>query len=143
MDRVPINLSSFVERDSMSVYIYFLNMTPINDKWDLVSSWESTSTNRFEALNLDTYGRGTEFKWGNTTYTWSINITDGNVHKVKVLFNGVKGNVSVYIDDILVLNDTISLSNLTWLGNKIKFVWHQSHYPYDYSAEGFSFSRRE
>lgn len=76
--RPPTNLSAYVTGSNLDIYIYFVNMTPTTNTWTLVQSWSDQSTGRFAATSLNTFGRTTEFIWGNTTYTWSVNITDGS-----------------------------------------------------------------
>lgn len=77
ISRPPTNLSADVSGTNIDAYIYFVNMTPKTDTWTLVNSWSGISSQRIEYTSLDTFGRETEFIWGNTTYTWSVNITDG------------------------------------------------------------------
>jgi len=67
------NLSADCDGYGMDVYIYFYNMTPKVHTWSLVDSWTEENSDRFET-NRE---YGNDFKWGNTTYTWSVNITDG------------------------------------------------------------------
>ncbi|MEK6917838.1 MAG: hypothetical protein AABW51_02720 [Nanoarchaeota archaeon] len=67
----------------------------------------------------------------------STNITDGNWHKFRLEFNGTSGAIKVYINESLVLSDTISSSNLSALTSNIKLDIHQSHYPYATALEGF------
>jgi len=58
-------------------------MTPTTPTWTLLNSWSDQSSGRFEI----TSGHGTDWIWGNTTYYWCVNITDGNGHWVNQTFN--------------------------------------------------------
>jgi hypothetical protein len=57
-------------------------MTPATDVWTLAANWSNVSDERVEICDLFDGSTGTnftqkEFAWGNTTYTWSVNVTDG------------------------------------------------------------------
>ena len=71
--RPVANVSAYCAGSSMDVYIYFKNMTGTTDTWTLLDSWVDQSSDRFEVSAFD----GNDLKWGNTTYTWSVNITIG------------------------------------------------------------------
>ena len=77
--RPPTNISIDVIGTNLDVYIYFWNMTGATDTWTLLDSWTGASSQRFEVTSLESFGRGTEFIWGNTTYYWTVNVTDGNI----------------------------------------------------------------
>lgn len=74
--RPPTNLSAYISGTNLTITFYFHNMTPKIDQWTLLNSWSNQSTGRFEITNLTDWGN--DFLWGNTTYTWSINVTDGS-----------------------------------------------------------------
>ena len=78
IERPPVNLSANVSGNELDVYIYFYNMTPIIDTWDLVDSYINISSQRVEYTTLASYGVGDEFEWGNTNYIWSINVTSSS-----------------------------------------------------------------
>jgi hypothetical protein len=71
--RPPTNLSAQVNGTNLDVYFYFYNMTPITDTWTQFASWIGISTQRLEFTNLV----GNDWIWGNTTYQWSVNISNG------------------------------------------------------------------
>ena len=79
----PANISAYCTGTGMSVYMSFFNMTPTTPTWTLLNSWSDQSSGRFEI----TSGHGTDWIWGNTTYYWCVNITDGNGHWVNQTFN--------------------------------------------------------
>ena len=74
VNREPANISAYCAGSGMDVYIYFYNMTPVTDVWTLLSTSNDQSSGRFEFSSF----HGNDFKWGNTNYIWSVNITDGN-----------------------------------------------------------------
>lgn len=74
--RPPTNLSIQVNGDNIDVYFYLWNMTPIVDCWTQVADWSGISNSRLELTSLGVFG--TDFIWGNTSYNWSVNATDGN-----------------------------------------------------------------
>ncbi len=78
IERPPTNLSAQINGTSLDVYIYFSNMTGTSDSWDLVTSWSSGGTARYAYTDFTTEFTNSEFVFGNTTYTWSINTTDGS-----------------------------------------------------------------
>ena len=51
-------------------------MTPVTDTWTLFASWTGVSTGRYEFTNFT--DRRNDFLWGNTTYYWWVNATDGS-----------------------------------------------------------------
>jgi len=53
-------------------------MSGTSNTWTLLQNWSSVGTGRFNVTNLSDIGLGTEFLWGNTTYTWSVNVTNCN-----------------------------------------------------------------
>ena len=75
--RPPANLSVDVSGTDLDVYIYFINMTPTSDTWTLVNHNSSVSNERVVINSLTDFGTTYEFEWGNHTYNWSVNITDG------------------------------------------------------------------
>jgi hypothetical protein len=71
--RPPVNISVQVNGTSIDVFFYWYNMTPMTDVWELVTNWTGQSTNRFNYTTLWSNG----WVWGNTTYHWTVNVTDG------------------------------------------------------------------
>ena len=77
ISRPPTNLSARVNGTNIDVYIYFWNLTPASDTWSLLYNWTAL-TNQYASVNeLTTNNATTQFIWGDTTYTWSVNATDG------------------------------------------------------------------
>jgi len=84
-DEFPVNTSTSVTRPpgnfsahingSTHIYFYYVNHTPVNPTWTLINNWSGTLTDGYYSVNVST-GYGVSFIWGNTTYTWSINITN-------------------------------------------------------------------
>lgn len=77
IQRPPENLSAHVAGSGLSVYIYFRNLTGTSHSWDLVNYWSSGGTARYEYTDFTTDFTNSEFFFGNTTYTWSVNATNG------------------------------------------------------------------
>ena len=75
--RPPVNYSVQIDGTNLDIYFYFYNLTPVVDVWTLHHHWSGQSTGRFEIVDLTSLSPGTQFIWGNTTYTWTVNITDG------------------------------------------------------------------
>ena len=67
--RPPVNISVTVN-GSVEFYLYFYNTTGISPQWTLMNNWTVSGKERCEMTSLDTWGWGTQFVWGNTTYTW-------------------------------------------------------------------------
>lgn len=74
--RPPTNISILVTGADLDVYFYFYNMTPVTDTWTLFASWTGVSTGRCEVTDFTAFDN--DFLWGNTTYRWSVNVTDGS-----------------------------------------------------------------
>ena len=51
-------------------------MTPVTDTWTQFANWTSVSMQRCEFTNLTDMGN--DWMWGNTSYQWSVNITNGS-----------------------------------------------------------------
>lgn len=78
--RPPTNLSAHVNGTNIEVYFYVTNMTGTTDSWTLVESWTGDRGNgRFEYTYFDADFNNHEFDFGNTTYTWTVNATNGSV----------------------------------------------------------------
>ncbi len=75
VERPPINVSVTVIGSNLDIHVRWLNHTPHIPYWDELVSWSSQSTGRFEFYPQDI--PRTQWIWGNTTYTWSVNVTDG------------------------------------------------------------------
>ena len=77
ISRPPTNLSVKINETNLDVYFYFLNMTPVTDTWTLFASWTGVSPpQRCEFINF--VDMGNDWMWGNTSYQWSVNVTDGS-----------------------------------------------------------------
>ena len=79
VSRPPANLSIYVTGGNLNITINFWNMTPTVPHWEKLYNWSGESTGRFEVKDLNTINTTLkEFIWGNTTYNWTINVTDGS-----------------------------------------------------------------
>ena len=76
ISRPPTNLSVKINGTDLDVYFYFCNMTPITDTWIQFANWTSVSTQRCEFINFTDMGN--DWMWGNTSYQWSVNATNGS-----------------------------------------------------------------
>jgi len=112
VDRAPTNISVDITGANLDIYFYFYNMTPQTDTWTLLQSWSSQSTDRFEVTSLTSIGYGTEFIWGNTTYYWTVNVTNGNIwqnesysYTTEDIVNGQNARYDVSNNDYITVQD--------------------------------------
>jgi hypothetical protein len=77
ISRPPANLSAYISGTSLEVYIMYENMTGLTNTWTQVHYNPDVSDERIEYTSLDTFGTTYDFYFGNESYNWSINITDG------------------------------------------------------------------
>jgi hypothetical protein len=77
--RPPVNLSARINGTNLDIYIYFWNMTPQAPLWTELYNWTSQSSGWYSVTELDSNNGTTEFIFGDTGYTWSVNATDGLV----------------------------------------------------------------
>jgi len=77
IDRPPLNVSADITGTDVAVYFHFINMTGLTDTWTELYFQDAVTNEHVERDIFTTFGVGNELEWGNTTYTWSINITDG------------------------------------------------------------------
>jgi len=123
----PANLSAYVSGTNIDAYIYFVNMTPESTTpWTLVNSWSGIDSQRIEQASLYNFGRATEFIWGNTTYTWSVNITDGSswlnetyTYTTEELIDGANARYNVDNDTTVFVGDL----NTVWAGRSGQAPW--------------------
>ena len=107
--RPPVNLSAYISGTNIEVEIYFWNMTPIVEGWTLVANFTATN----EWISQTTLSAwGTDFIWGNTTYTWAIRARDGNeymnrsfVYTTTELADGGNARYDVNNDDTISVFD--------------------------------------
>ena len=77
ISRPPTNLSVKINGTNLDVYFYFCNMTPVTDTWTQFANWTNVSTpQRCEFTNFTDMGN--DWMWGNTSYQWSVNATNGS-----------------------------------------------------------------
>ena len=77
ISRPPTNLSVKINGSNLDVYFYLYNMTPVTDTWTQFANWTSVSTpQRCEFINFTDMGN--DWIWGNTSYQWSVNATNGS-----------------------------------------------------------------
>lgn len=77
-NRPPTNMSAYVECSDADVYILFKNLTSYPDTWTIAYSWLGVSDGRYAMSNLASGFSMLEFIWGNTEYTWSVNVSNGS-----------------------------------------------------------------
>ena len=77
--RPPTNISISITGTNINLSIYFYNLTGTTDHYDELYNWTGQSSGRLEVKNLNTINATMkEFVWGNTTYYWTANATDGS-----------------------------------------------------------------
>ena len=72
------NISIRINGTGLNVYIYWVNLTPVTNTTTLLKSWTGVGTNRWNVTDLIANFSMSEFLWGNTTYNWTVNVTDGS-----------------------------------------------------------------
>lgn len=77
VSRPPSNLSVQINCTNVNITFYFLNLSQRPSVWQQAFNWPHGNTNRFEINNLYNGNFSTQFIWGNTTYYWWVNVTDG------------------------------------------------------------------
>lgn len=86
VSRPPTNLSITLTGLSIDVNFTFYNLT--TGVWEILSTFSNEDTGRLETLDLSTINGSTEFIWGNTTYNWAVNATDGtNWENISYTYN--------------------------------------------------------
>ena len=90
VQRPPQNLSVRLIGTNMKISLWFFNITSTTHKWEQIKYWENESSGyyTYEQNGLP----ATEWIWGNTTYTWSINITNGFIWINKTFTYTTKGS---------------------------------------------------
>ena len=118
--RAPENLSAWVNGTNLDVYIYFFNKTATVHTWTLLESWESVSSARYGINDLDSInGTLKQFVWGNTTYTWSVNVTNSTgawlnesyTYTTIELATGANARYDVNNDTSVDIQDTLLVWN--------------------------------
>ncbi len=59
--------------DTISLYLKWLNHTPYIEEWENLTNWVNISDGTYSFYPTIS----NEWIWGNTTYRWSVNVTDG------------------------------------------------------------------
>jgi len=76
--RAPTNISTFVNGSSVNITYSFYNMTPWPNVTQQLYNWTERNSGRYEVLDLGATGNwSNNFIWGNTTYYWWVNVTNG------------------------------------------------------------------
>ena len=75
--RPPSNLSVQINGTNLNITFYFLNLSQHPSVWQEAFNWANNDTKRFAINNLYNGNFSTQFIWGNTTYYWWVNVTDG------------------------------------------------------------------
>lgn len=107
VSRPPINLSVEVNGTGLGVYFYFYNMSPITDVWTEIINWTGVSSGRYEFSGFT--GMGNDWLWGNTTYLWSVNITDGSTW-VNTTYQYVTGGLRYDVNN----DTTVTVQDLSY-----------------------------
>ncbi|MCK5258150.1 MAG: hypothetical protein KAJ69_01425 [Thermoplasmatales archaeon] len=76
ISRPPTNLSVKINGTNLDAYFYLYNMTPVTDTWTRFANWTNVSTQRCEFTNFTDMDN--DWMWGNTSYQWSVNATNGS-----------------------------------------------------------------
>jgi len=76
--RPPVNISALINGSSLDIYFYALNKTSsVTGTWEEVGSWSGVSSGRYEVTIATLSSYANQFIWGDTSYNWSINATNG------------------------------------------------------------------
>ena len=104
VNRPPVNISLQINGSGLDVYFYSYNITSFNPVWVLLANWSGVEGARYELINL--VSAGNLFIWGNTTYHWYVNVTDGSTwinssyeYTTTELANGANARYDVSNDD--------------------------------------------
>jgi len=105
VERPPTNFSISVTGTNLDINFSFLNMNGTSDVYESFKTWTGESAGRIEFTppGLD----DTRFVWGNTTYHWYVNITDGSTWLNKSFWFNTSGsrydvdnNDNVFVGDL-------------------------------------------
>jgi len=109
-DRPPANISIHINGTNVDVYMYFMNMTPSTNTTTLFANWSGVNSLRYNFTEFNWSAPGdevTDWIWGDTNYTWYVNVTDGVEwanetywFKTKGSRYDVNGNTDVTTSDI-------------------------------------------
>ena len=118
VSRPPTNISIDVSGTNIDATIYFYNMTPTNTGFIKLAEWSGESSGRLEVKNLNVINTTLkEFIWGNTTYNWTVNVTDGSTwinysywYTTKEFASGANARYDMVADDDVDVQDAL----LTW-----------------------------
>jgi len=125
-NRPPTNISVQVNGSGLTVYFYWLNMTPVTNVTQEVENW-SGSTNRYNFTSLWSNG----WIWGNTNYTWFVNVTDGGAWVNRTYTFRTKGSrYDVTNSDDVVFGDAVE----SW-DNRAGSKPYDGIYDVDYSGD--------
>lgn len=126
--RPPVNLSAIVNGTNLEVYVYFYNMTPTVDLWTLLYNHSGTTGTRFSVNELTTNNATTQFQWGNTNYTWSVNITDGTNWLNRTYWYNTLSTAS----GVCARNDTFNDNTVNVFDLNVAWTYRSAGtYPYD------------
>jgi len=125
-NRPPVNISAQVNGSGLTVYFYWINITPVTNISEEITNW-SGNTNRYNFTSLWSNG----WIWGNTNYTWFVNATDGSAWVNRTYYYKTKGSrYDVTNSDDVVFDDAAT----TWdyrAGSKP----YDGIYDVDYSGD--------
>jgi len=125
-NRPPTNISAQVNGSGLTVYFYWVNITPVVNVTEEITHW-SGNTNRYNFTSLWSNG----WVWGNTNYTWFVNSTDGSNWVNKTYTYKTKGSrYDVTNSDDVVIQDVVD----TW-DNRAGVESYDGIYDVDYSGD--------
>ncbi|MEA1877240.1 MAG: hypothetical protein U9N86_10285, partial [Bacteroidota bacterium] len=123
LTRPPTNLSAYIDGTNITTYFFFYNMTPTVDIWVEIVNWTNISNQRCTVIDIYNGATGSnftlrEFIWGNKTYNWSVNATDGNIwinktytYSTEQTVDGANARLDVNNDDTVDVFDALQSWN--------------------------------
>jgi len=77
IERPPTNLSILINSSLLNITFYSYNITAYTPIWNTLRDWSNEEGNkRFSITQLSNYSNN--YLWGNTTYYWSVNVSNGS-----------------------------------------------------------------
>jgi len=106
--RPPTNLSVGINGTGLDLSIYFLNMTDTTNSWILLQTWSGVNDGWYKCDSFNM----TDMVWGNTTYYWTSNLTNGTAWNNKTfhyttvqLVNGQNARYDVSNNGLINVQD--------------------------------------
>jgi len=115
LSRPPANVSIWANGTGLTIYITYVNMSPLTPITEICASFSGVSTGRYAFTSFSS--NGTNWIWGNTTYTWWVNATDGNNHWDNATYHyttdsvatGANARLDITNDDVVNVLDLSSI----------------------------------